>query len=522
MDDKHSRQKAGAFSTLAERMREKNPELMKKIEVLQRSDDSVKRVVQILDDLLPYQWVDRVALSEAIKVGIQGSYQFAIELLLGVLQRDPGAYPAHHLIGHWLGCLGDFKQEIDHYKKAIKLNPNYPQIYFDLGLAYVVHGNEKKAFASFMQSIPLAPEFTVADYWFTFSFDRLGWFRDSIKAGEKSQKDPVLAQACWMLGNAFVEHRLYSSARQAYKRAIRTQPDFAEACLQLGELHIKKLRNPERAEKYLNAAEEMFLKQVDLHRATLVHQLRCSKDEVLDKDNAGENWLKEGLRLQVLGRFQSAVDAYKVAISFKPKYLEALYNMGIAYGCLADLRTSNPREGVGEEIERAIWAFKDSIRIKPDFIHAYIGIGASYIKSKRYQEAISALQDAATFETEDATVFYYLGMAYRMSGKFPEAVEALKKAIAIKPEEEPFLFYLGLIYLDLKQYEDACEAFEESVRVKPDFADGHFMLGDLFGSQINAAEKAVFHLKKAERLYHKLEDQEQSARVRQMLTRFPE
>lgn len=549
--NKHSasKQRDDFLSTLAERVREKNPELMKKIEGFRRAEDPVKRVVQVLNDLFPYRWVDGAAFAEAVKLSVQGNYQDAINLLSEVLRYDPGAYPAHHLAGYWFGCLGDGKQEIDYYKKAIKLNPACPQVYYDLGVSYATQGREKKAFTAFKQTVPLAPEFAVADYWFTFSFDRLGRYRDSGRAGDKdlNRRDPVLAQACWMLGNAFVEYRLYAAARNAFKRAIRTQLDFAEAYYQLGELHIKKLRNPQRAAKYLGEAEQLFLKQGNFHRAAFAHQLLHPKDEVSDRDAVGETWLKEGLRLQLIGRYQSAVDAYKVALAFKPKYLEALYNMGIAYGCLADQRTTGrlpdqrdagPKSPgldgsqplsippsvaaeMGEEIQRAIWAFKDSIRIKPDFIHAYIGMGASYIKSNRLEEAISVLQEACKLEPPDATIYYYLGMVYRMSGKYAEAVNDLKKAIAIEQDSEQVHFYLGLVYLDLQQHENACASFEEAVRVKPDFADGHYMLGDLFGSKICDSEKAVSHLKKAEKLYIKLEDYDQSARVRQMLMQFP-
>jgi tetratricopeptide (TPR) repeat protein len=494
---------------------------MKKTEGLRQSDDPIKRVAQVLYDLLPYDWKDNSAFTESVKRGLEGNYQAAIDLLHDVIGCEPGAYPAYHLTGYWHGCLGDFKQEIEFYKKAIKQNPGYPQVYYDLGAAYAMLDKEKKAFAAFKQSVPLAQDFAVADYWFNFSFDRLGRYPQSGKVERDLLKCRALSQVSCLLGNAFVEHRLYSSARHAFKRAIQAHPDNAEAYYQLGELHIRKLRNPQRAAKYLAKAEQLFLGQGDLHRVALAHQLSHLKDDISDKGGAAENWLKEGLRLQMMGRYQSAVDAYKIAIAFKPKYLEAFYNMGIAYGCLADERVA-ANSDKPEEIERAIWAFKDSLRIKPDFIHAYIGIGASYIKSARFNEAISTLQSAIQFEPQDATIYYYLGMASRMSGDHAEAVEKLKKAVAIDPSAEQVHYYLGLVYLDLRQYENARDSFREAVRVKPDFADGHYMLGDMFSNILIDPEKAILHLRKAEKLYLKLEDYDQSARVRQRLSHFPE
>ena len=50
-----------------------------------------------------------------------------------------------------------------------------------------------------------------------------------------------------------------------------------------------------------------------------------------------------------------------------------------------------------------------------------------------------------------------------------------------------------------------------------DFADVHFMLGNLYQSPLANNERSHFHLKKAEKLYAKLEDYANSARARQLL-----
>ena len=164
----------------------------------------------------------------------------------------------------------------------------------------------------------------------------------------------------------------------------------------MGAVHIKKLRNSKRSGKYLETAEHLFRQQEELQRAMLIHQLCHSIASEVDKNKAAEDWLKEGLRLQHVGLNQGAVDAYKVAITFKRDFLDAYYNMGIAYGSLKD-------SGVNV-LDHALGAFKQSVRMSPGFIHGYIALGAAYIKKGEYAEAIDTLNRAQLIESKESNV----------------------------------------------------------------------------------------------------------------------
>jgi len=349
----------GGLSTLGEKLKTSDPELVERFEAIQAIEMTVPRLVQVIEDLLPYPWEDIDLFEEAVKLTAQGFYWEAVGVCHDVLHLNPNAYPVHHLLGHIYGAMGNTREEIEHYRKAARLKPNYPQIYFDLGAAYWVSGKEKKALAVLKKTIPMATDFAVADYWLTFIFDRLGRNRDQYRVSE-SEKDAVapnqtFAQICGFLGTAFMEYGYHTSARQALKRSVRVWPEFAEGHYQLGTLHLKKLRNPKRAVKYLEMAEQLYIRQNDFPRAALAHQLYRSKDEVHDKNKAADAWLKEGLRLQGLGWYQGAVDAYRMAQGFKPDFLDAFYNMGVAYGCMEE-------NGI-DALHKAVWVFKKSIDI---------------------------------------------------------------------------------------------------------------------------------------------------------------
>ncbi len=512
--DQTSRDNRG-LTTLGEKLQTSNPKMVEKFEAIQGVELSVPRLVQVIEDLLPYPWNDIDLFEEAVKLTAQGFYLEAIGVCRDVLLLSPNAYPVYHLLGHIYGAMGNSREEIEHYRKAVRLKPNYPQIYFDLGTAYWVAGKEKKSFAVFKKSVPMAPDFAVADYWLTFVFNRLGRNRDQYHMGEKESVAPnqTFAQICGLLGTAFMEYGQHTSARQAFKRSVRTWPEFAEGFYHLGALHIKKLRNPKRSTKYLEMAEQLYIRQNDFPRAALAHQLYRPKTEVHGKDKAAEEWLKEGLRLQGLGRYQGAVDAYQMAQSFKPEFLDAFYNMGVAYGCM--------EENSIDALHKAVWVFKKSIDINPEFIHSYTALGASYIKQGELELAIDVLNRAACVDPKDSNVFYYLGIACRMDSQMPEAVRNMRRAVVLKPDSVQMQFYLGLSLMDSELYDEACNAYREVVRIKPDFADGHFMLGKLYREQLSDSDKSIYHLKRAEKLFMKLEDYQRVGQIRQLLSRRP-
>lgn len=501
------------LSTLGEKLKSSNPELVERFEAIQGLELTVPRLVQVIEDLLPYPWDDIELFEAAIKLTAQGFYGEAVEVYRDVLRLSPNAYPAFHLLGHVYGAMGNAREEIEYYRKAVRLKPNYPQIYFDIGTSYWVSGKEKKSFAALKNTVPMAPDFAVADYWLTFIFDRLGRNRDVYEGSEKDStaSTQTFAQICGLLGTAFLEYGYHASARQAYKKAVRLWPEFAEGYYQLGALHLKRLRNPKRAEKYLEMAEKLYIRQSDFPRAALAHQLYRSKDEVHDKNKAAEEWLKEGLRLQGLGWYQGAVDAYRMAQGFKPDFLDAFYNMGVAYGCMEE-------NGI-DALHKAVWVFKKSIDINPEFIHSYTALGASYIKQGELDLALEVLTQAIRIDSQDSNIYYYLGIACRMNSQFVLAVDYMKQAVALKPDSVQVQFYFGLSLMDMELFDEACAAFREVVRIKPDFAEGHLMLGKLYRDRIFDSDKSLHHLKRAEKLFMKLEDYQRVGQIRQLLSR---
>ena len=502
------------LSTIGEALRELSPDMAFRLKTLQGVESPAEWVMDVIFDLFPYAWKDTELLGEGILNIIACEFEEAVEALQGTLQMSPDAYPAYQLLGHVYGCMGNYKEEIECYRKILKLKNYYPHVYFSLGMSYYLAGREKIAMIAFHHAVSLASEFAIPEFWFTFTSEKLNRYpAQNNGTGDKNtiEKNRVLSQVFYMIGLELIEYGHNSDARQAFRKSIQLCPEFAEAYYQLGSVHMKKLRNAKRASKYLEMAEHLFQEQKELQRAKLMKQLHSSEDILIDKAIAADDWLKEGLRLQQSGLYQAAVDAYKVAISFKRDFLDAYYNMGIAYGSLEE-------SGVNV-LDLALGALKQAVRLNGDFVHAYIALGAAYIRKGEYENALGILKQAIAIDSKEPKAHYYIGIAYREMKEFNKAATSLQHSVLLKPDSLKMQYSLGLVLMKCGKNESACDAFHEVVRIKPDFADAHYMLGQIYLEIFFEIKKGVSHLSKAEKLFTKSEDFDRLARVRAMLSK---
>ena len=119
-----------SLSTIGEALRELNPDMAMRLKAFQCVESPVERVMEVIFDLFPYAWRDTEFLGEAILHIFACEFEAAAEALKGALQVNPDAYPAYHLLGHVYGCMKNYKEEIECYRKALKLRKDYPHLHY--------------------------------------------------------------------------------------------------------------------------------------------------------------------------------------------------------------------------------------------------------------------------------------------------------------------------------------------------------------------------------------------------------
>ncbi|MDV2502756.1 MAG: tetratricopeptide repeat protein [bacterium] len=125
---------------------------------------------------------------------------------------------------------------------------------------------------------------------------------------------------------------------------------------------------------------------------------------------------------------KEALEACKEEIRLKPSNADAHYNLGRM--CLEIGNRTLPSEidpvlgysGV-RLYEEAVTAFKEAIRLKPDFAKAHLNLGVAYGSLSRYEEAIAAYKEAIRLKPDYAGAHYNLGLAYLLIGNLEAALE---------------------------------------------------------------------------------------------------
>ena len=209
-----------------------------------------------------------------------------------------------------------------------------------------------------------------------------------------------------------------------------------------------------------------------------------SESGLEDYKKTADYWFNQGYYHHQSAMYKDAIEAYKQAIRIDPDYADTHNNLGAAYG----------NSGMYKD---AIEAYKQAIRINPDFAMAHINLGYAYGNLGMYKEEIEAYKQAIRIDPDYANTHNNLGAAYGNSGMYKDAIEAYKQAIRINPDFAMAHNNLGVTYSKSGMYKDAIEAYKQAIRINPAYADTHINLGYAYGNlgmykeEIEAYKQAI-------------------------------
>ena len=110
----------------------------------------------------------------------------------------------------------------------------------------------------------------------------------------------------------------------------------------------------------------------------------------------------------------------------------------------------------------AIKDFEKSISIQPNY-EAYLGLGVSLFKIKKYHEANCALELAVGIKKTSAA-YYYLGLTCVELNKFNDSIENLRNSLVISKKAETY-YRLALSYLKISNFPEAINSLEQSLKL---------------------------------------------------------
>src|ERR1035437_2346157 len=202
-----------------------------------------------------------------------------------------------------------------------------------------------------------------------------------------------------MLGYCHSAFGGYTSAIEAYDRALTLKPDYAGVHAEFGTV--------------LSQCNQFRTARESLERAFRIGLKPTPKVPYWQRELA--------FVCGRLGDWEAAAQNYKVAANAQPS-ADVMCNLAIA------LWHTN-------KTDDSIAAYLGALEIDPRHVASLYGLGYVYYVLGRYADAIEPLTKAAEVDSKHAAALLHLGLAYANVGDYTEALNYLKEAAMLRPED---------------------------------------------------------------------------------------
>jgi Tfp pilus assembly protein PilF len=353
-----------------------------------KAEDSNSSKPNGLDTVVEPQDPPSEQLQSIINLYTQGQLQQALSHTTEMLERFPNAVTLYKIAGASNAGLMQFDAAIDNYKQALKINPDYAEVYINMGNALKDKGDLEAAIENYKKALKINPDYAAAYINMGTILQNKGDLEAAIENYKKALKiNPDYVAAYINMGTAMQNKGDLEAAIENYKKALKINPDYAEVYNNMG-IVLKDKGDPE-------AAIENYKKALKIN------------------PDYAEVYNNMGIVLNDKGDPEAAIDSYKQALKIKPDYVEVYNNMGNALNDKGDS-------------EAAINSYKQALKINPDYADAYNNMGLVLLYKGDPEAAIDSYKQALKIKPD--YVDAYCNVLRSSTGSLqPQTLEYLEK-----------------------------------------------------------------------------------------------
>jgi Flp pilus assembly protein TadD len=199
-----------------------------------------------------------------------------------------------------------------------------------------------------------------------------------------------------------------------------------------------------------------------------------------------EELYRQGQRSFTTGNLDAAIAAFQQAVKLRPDYAPAWKALGVAYASRG-------------EFDRAESPFRNACERQPPLPDACIYLGRTLYLLNRFPAAISVLRPIVQAEPRNSEGYRLLGLSFEALGQSAEAGAAFLAAVRLTnsaaPNEDPGIDY-GVFLTRQGHAGLAIGPLEDVLKRHPDAARGHLELGCTLLS-LDRLTEAAAHLERS-------------------------
>ncbi|MBP7583446.1 MAG: tetratricopeptide repeat protein [Spirochaetes bacterium] len=352
---------------------------------------------------------------------------------------------SHYYAGYILYRKGDHDASMEHFRKAIELNPasqSSYQILITMLMDYYRLDEAKRYIDAYRENFP---ENTRLNSY----LGRIHYLRDELAALPHLRKASAEMSQDGLLSKALMFEMLHrdSETEGVLKFIIKKYPRYISPHMALGNTYLRQKQKD-------NALAEYFTAGILLHNVGLFDESRKALLKALSiRDGIPEIYT-------YLARIYEEKNMMEMAELHYMKSNELKENSKI----LAHLGYLNSQKN---RYDRAMEYFDRAIRLEPGDSNNYFLKGLTYTYSEKYHQAEIHMKKAISLK-EDDLYYFYLATVQEKLRKIPDTIDSLKKAIRINPKNSRAYNYLGYLYADRNMLLDtSVKLVEKALELEP-------------------------------------------------------
>ncbi|WP_449416262.1 tetratricopeptide repeat protein [Phormidium nigroviride] len=462
---------------------------------------------------------------------LKGQLDSAIASCKFALKVKPDFAPAYLTMGNAFHSQEQLEMAIHAYSQALEIDPNFAEAHANLGSMYYKLGRLDEAANSYQKALANNPNLASVLLMLGNILQQQEDLGAAIACYQKSLVlQPGLLRNYYKLGEALTKSNNVDAAIACYQKVLKLQPGDGEATDKLSSLQqLKSQEEPKNSQndegtkgqflelekegewqqqEPIKQDEEYGLQPSSLNLPQTTQDLSLDRpfenaDETADdtteqvssfnfnppeqvaKFQEVEEYKKRAEAYLLQGNFREAIASCQLALKIRPDFIQAYVTLG------------NALQGQGK-MDAAIRAYEQALDFEPNYAEVRANIGSMYFKMGHLEKAIVYYQQAIALKPDLAGVYWNLGKVFQKQGKSEEAIAYFQKTSDINPHVvgADFHFNLANTLLTEGKRDEAIQSYQRAIAVKPDWAEAYANIGSARMQQGNL-EEAIQYYRKA-------------------------
>jgi len=334
----------------------------------------------------------------------------------------PNNFFLENIYGIIFSSQNRYHDAINHFKKTVALNSNFPNGYYNLGSTYMKIGEYHNAIDFLKKSIKINDNYFEAYFNLGDCYRKLEKFNDAEECFSKciiiNKDDPDIYNN---LGLLYYENKQFDLAILNFEKYLRFNLNSAFGYNNLGLVYL--------AQKDFDSAENFFFKSIEL------------------KLDFFEPYYNLGITFNKKMLYQKAISFFKKALNLKENFYQAHSNMAVSYVEM-------------EEYDTALEIANLALKLNPQYPEGYFNIGFIYSVLRKNDYAIINYDQALKLKPNYSEVYNNKGISLEYLHKFDEAEKCYDEAIRCNPLNPDPYFNKGVLNLKLKNFNNGWDGYE--------------------------------------------------------------